>query len=232
VLPEAPYHLGIVPLHTELVDRIEAGYLPQRLVGRVGQVEINVREVIEQERHRFPVAGLTVSAFFPITSAGGKDLEAANFGAAYAIPDMATVVAGYSQKLKEMYVSADIKALKGMTLKLGFKNDGVASVNYVYATFGSTSLVEGLDLGLDADLVLGTTTAYGVELLGEYSISERVNVGAKLYYDNGDAWVANNAFVAKPFVKVLFGDSDVIVAFKYNATKSTWSIPIDFEISY
>ncbi len=176
-----------------------------------------------------PVAGLVVAAFLPFTGAAvGTDFAVANFGVSYLVPNIANIVAGYRLGNSELWVGADVKAIKDVTLKVGFKM--VSTTNYIYLTAGTT--MDKLDLGLDADVVLGTTVGFGAKVKAEYAVSDLLSVGAKVSYDNGDAWYANNGLEANPYAKLNFAAGDIIIGFNYNTGSSTWSIPIDFELSY
>lgn len=177
-----------------------------------------------------PVDGLVVSAFVPVLGgATSDDFALANFGAAYTVTDIAKLVASYRLENKEIAVGVDVKALADTTLAAGFKMvDG--GDPYIYLTAGKT--IAGIDLGLDADIVLASTVGYGAEVKAAYGMDPYV-LGVKLAYDNGaDAWFANDGVYVKPYAQWNFSAGDIILAFQYNTGDSTWSIPLEFELSF
>lgn len=176
-----------------------------------------------------PVDGLVLSAFVPLTGAViGTDFGAANIGAAYLVKDVANIVAGYRLGNKELYVGADVKAIKDVTLRVGFKN--VTTTNSVFLTAGTT--MDKLTVNLDGELVINTATKFGAKVQGEYAVSDMVAPGVKVSFDNGDGWYGNNGLDVNPYCQFNFAAGDLKVGFDYNAGTSTWSIPIDFELSY
>lgn len=189
----------------------------------------NVQEGVEVLAK--PVSGLVIAAFVPFTGAAiGTDLGDANVGVAYLVPDVANIVGGYRLSTSELWVGADVKAVKDMTLKLGYKN--ASSKNYIYATAGSSKLVDKLDLGLDADIALASALTFGAQVKAEYAVSDMISVGGKVFFDNGDAWYGNDGLEIKPYAQINFAAGDIVVAFDFNAGADTWSLPIDFELSY
>lgn len=180
-----------------------------------------------------PVAGLTVAAFVPATGAANNgDFNNINFGAAYNVTDVANLVASYRMENKELAVGADIKAIKDVTAKVGYKmvQGTSTSTSYVFVTGGTT--VSGLTLNLDADVVLASTLGYGAKVQAEYAMDPYA-LGVKASYDNGsDAWYANNGIDLNPYAMMNFAAGDIKVGFDYNTGTSKWSLPIEFELSY
>ncbi len=153
-----------------------------------------------------------------------------NGGLSYTVKDVAKIVGGYLGTSKEVWVSADVLAVKGLTARVGFRN--VASKSYIYATAGSSSFVEKLDLGLDADLVLATTVAFGAKAKAEYALTDKYSVGAFASYDNGDAWNGNNGLNGKVYGVMNFAQGDIVLGLQYDVKTNTFSIPFDFEVSF
>jgi hypothetical protein len=176
-----------------------------------------------------PVTGLVVSAFVPFAgNAVGTDYAKTNFGVAYLVPDVANIVGGYLLGSKELWVGADVKAVKDLTLKVGYKN--ASSTNYIYATAGKA--IDKLTVNLDADVVLASALGFGVQVQGEYAVSDALSAGAKVKFDNGDSWYKNKGVEVIPYAQFNFGASDIKVSFDYNQGKNTWSLPVEFELNY
>jgi len=171
------------------------------------------------------MSGFTASLFAPI---GTNDYKVAG-GLAYAVPNLVTVVGAYRMVNSELSVGVDVKAVKGLTARLGYKNVAGTS-NYIYATAGSSSLVKDLTLGLDADFAL-ETTKYGAKAWAEMAFAPYA-VGAYASYDNGDAWYGNSGFAVNPYVKMNFTAGDVILGVTYNAVTGNIAIPLECEISF
>jgi hypothetical protein len=160
-----------------------------------------------------PVAGLVVSVFQPYTGSS-KDLGGENFVAQYSLPDLADIAVGYRmQGTAEFNVGASIKAVKDLTAIAGFRmtlpTSGTGK-QYIYLTAGSSALVPGVDVGLDADIVLASTLGYGAKVYAQYSMSP-FDFGIKVSYDNAsDAWY-NNGSSAGTSSAVLNGDGTITV---------------------
>ena len=179
-----------------------------------------------------PVAGLTAAAFVPMLGgAADVDFGKSNIGASYAVPNLVTAVAGYRLVNKELYVGADVKAVKGLVARVGFLNNGSTSKNYIYATAGSSALVKGVNLGLDADYNL-TDSKYGVRFDGKYGFAKDLQACATVTYDNGDAWYAANAFQVQPYLQAAFGPGTIYAGVLYNSATGAVSIPLEFEASF
>jgi len=152
-----------------------------------------------------------------------------NVGLSYTAKGVAKLVGGYLGTSSEIWVGADIQAVKGVVARVGFRN--IPTKNYIYATAGSSALVENLDLGLDADVVLATGAFnYGAQVKAQYALTDKYSAGVKVWYDNGDAWYGNNGLAAKAYGVINFAQGDMVVGVKYNAATSTFSIPFDFEV--
>jgi hypothetical protein len=169
-------------------------------------------------------AGLSVGVFSPIGTNGYKVAA----GLTYAVPNLVTVAASYRMVNSELAVGASLTAVKGLTAKVGFKN--VGTTNMIYATAGSSSLVKGIDLGLDADYNL-TTSKYGVEVKAEYAMAPYA-LGVVASYDNGDAWYAANGFKVNPYLKWNFAAGDFYVGVTYNAVTGAIQLPFECELSF
>jgi len=158
-------------------------------------------------------------------------IDNTNVGLSYTVKDIAKVVGGYLGTSKELWVGADVLAVEGLTARVGFKN--AASKNYIYATAGSSAFVEKLDLGLDADLVLGgAALAFGAKAKAEYALTDKYSAGAFASYDNGDAWIGNNGLNGKVYGVIYFPKGDIVLGLQYDVKTSTFSIPFDFEVSF
>lgn len=179
------------------------------------------------------VKGLTAAVFVPVTASAPKtDLGNSAFGASYAIPDLATVVASYRLVNKELAAGVDLKAIKGITLKAGLNNVGIPGGSTVlYATFGKKDAA--LNFGADAAFVVKPTSGYSLKGMVEYTMGSYV-LGAKASIDNGNAaaYQSNNALVINPYLKKNFAAGDIKVGVTYNAGTTALALPVDFEISF
>jgi hypothetical protein len=153
--------------------------------------------------------------------------ENTNVGLSYTVKDVAKVVGGYLGTSDEFWVGADVLAVKGVTARLGFRNTPANS--YIYATAASSSLVDKLTLALDADAAL-SPFAVGVQGNAEYAVTDKYSAGAKVWYDNGDAWYGNNGFAAEGYGVINFAQGAMTVGLKYDVASTTFSIPFDFEV--
>lgn len=177
-----------------------------------------------------PVSGLVLNAFVPVTGvAYDTDYAACNFGGSYLIPDVANVIAGYRLENKELFAGVDVKAVKDLTLKVGYKY--VDPTSTVFLTAAKT--IDKLELGLDSNFVIASAFNYGAKVLAGYMVTDAIQLGVKASYDSGaDAWYDNNGLDANPFAQINFAAGDIKVGFDYNLGKGTWSIPVDFELSF
>lgn len=157
-------------------------------------------------------------------------IDNTNVGLSYTAKGVAKLVGGYLGTSKEIWVGADIQAVKGVTARLGFRNTSTA--NYIYATAGSSALVENLDLGLDANVKLASSTVgYGAKVKAQYALNDKYSAGVKVSYDNGsDAWYGNNGINAKAYGVINFAQGDMVIGLQYDARTSKFSIPFDFEV--
>ncbi len=154
-------------------------------------------------------------------------IDNTNIALSYTIKDVAKLVGGYLGTSKEFWAGADVLAVKGVTARVGFKH--TTSNNYIYATAGSSSLVDKLTLGLDADAAL-SPFKFGVQGNAEYALTDKYSVGAKVWYDNGDAWYGNNGLAAKGYGVINFAQGSITVGAKYVVASKKFSIPFDFEV--
>lgn len=182
----------------------------------------NVEEGIELTGS---MSGVTASVFAPI---GTNDYKVAA-GLAYAVPNVVTVVGGYRMVNQEAWVGADVKAVKGLVAKVGFKNVA-GTTNYLYATAGSSALVKGLDLGLDANYNL-TASTYGVRGKVEKAFDPYA-VGVVASFDNNDGWYKYNGFAVNPYAKMNFAAGDIIIGVTYDTASGNIAIPLECEISF
>jgi hypothetical protein len=178
------------------------------------------------------VAGATVGAFLPVNGVAlADDLADMHFAAQYAVPNVATLVAGYLLDTEELWVGADVKAVKGVTAKVGFRNVGTTDTSYIYATAGSSSLVKDVNLGLDANVVLGTATDYGVKVLASYTM-KTYTFGAEVSFDSGAGWVAYDGLGVEAFASAAFGPGSITASLIFDAGDSTVEVPVEFEMSF
>ncbi|GAB6277960.1 MAG: hypothetical protein SAMD01599839_25000 [Rectinema sp.] len=154
-------------------------------------------------------------------------IDNTNVGLSYTVKDVAKVVGGYLGTSDEFWVGADVLAVKGVTARLGFRNTPTKS--YIYATAGSSSLVDKLKLGLDTDVVL-SPFAVGAKVKAEYALTDKYSAGAKVSFDNGDAWNGNNGLNAKAYGVMNFAQGDIVLGLQYDVASTTFSIPFDFEV--
>jgi len=176
-----------------------------------------------------PIDGLVVSAFLPYTGvAVADDFAAANFGFGYTIADIGKLVASYRLANDELAVGFDVKAIADTTLKLGYKMI-VDGDMYVYLTAGK--VIAGIDLGLDADVVLGDAVAFGAKVKAEYGMDPYA-FGLKATFDTGDAWYGNDSFTVNPYAVWNFSAGAITAGFSFNGSDSSWGIPVDFEWWY
>ncbi|MDP2792295.1 MAG: hypothetical protein Q8O15_11140 [Rectinemataceae bacterium] len=177
--------------------------------------------------------GVTLAAFAPVTGVAPlTDLQKSAFGVSLALPNLATVVASYRLNGYEAAAGVDLKVIKGITLKAGFKNTGtLGAATVIYGTFGQSA--NGLNFGADAAFVMKPTSGYSLKGMVEYTIGSYV-LGAKASIDNGNAaaYQSNNALVLNPYVKRNFAAGDIKVGATYNAGTSVITMPVDFEISF
>lgn len=184
-----------------------------------------------------PVAGLTAAAFVPMLGgATDVDFGKSNIGASYAVPNLVTAVAGYRLVNKELYVGADVKAVKGLVARVGFLNNGSTSKSYVFATAGSASLVKGVNLGLDAAMNI-TDVKYSARVDGKYAFAKDLQACATVTYDNGDtmggyAWSKADAFQVQPYLQAAFGPGTIYAGVLYNSKTGAVSIPLEFEAAF
>lgn len=171
------------------------------------------------------MSGFTAAVFAPI---GTNDYKVAG-GLAYAVPDLVTVGGGYRMVNQEAWVFADVKAVKGLVARVGFRNVA-GTTNYLYATAGTSSLVPGFDVGFDADYNL-TAGLYGAKVKIEKELAPYA-VGVFASYDNGDAWYAVNGFWVNPYVKMNFAAGDFYLGVSYNSNTGAVAIPIECEVSF
>ncbi len=155
-------------------------------------------------------------------------IDNTNIGLSYTAKGVAKLVAGYLGTAKEFWAGADVLAVKGVTARLGFRN--TTTKNYIYATAGSSALVDKLDLGLDADVVLATPFAFGAKVKAQYALTDKYSAGVKVSYDNGDAWYNNKGLNAKAYGVINFAQGDIVLGAQYDAASKTFSIPFDFEV--
>jgi len=156
-------------------------------------------------------------------------IDNTNIALSYTVKDVAKLVGGYLGTSKEFWAGADVLAVKGVTARVGFQHK--TTNNFIYATAGSSSLVDKLTLGLDADMALSPFT-FGVQGNAEYAITDKYSAGAKVWYDNGDAWYGNNGLAAEAYGVIYFAQGDIIVGVQYDVASKTFSIPFDFEVSF
>lgn len=191
------------------------------------------------------VPNLTVAWFLPVSAVSpAVDFRASSAGISYAIPNIATLVAAYRSPYNadpaitnELSVGVDIKTIKDTTLKFGLANTGgfwsfanfFGPTNVLYATFGKA--MGDFNFGLDLNYKLAVASVYGIRGMAEYTMGTYV-LGAKLTKDNGDPWYNNKAFIINPYLKKNFAIGDAILGLSYDATNSTFALPVDFEISF
>ncbi|MCX7026047.1 MAG: hypothetical protein NT061_00860 [Spirochaetes bacterium] len=172
------------------------------------------------------VSGFTAAVFCPVGTNGYKFAG----GVSYAVPDLVTVVGGYRMVNSEAWVGVDVKAVKGLTAKVGFKNVGTA--NTIYFTAGSSSLVPGFNLGLDGNFSLTPAIGYSAKVMIQYALNPFA-VGLKASYDNGvNNWYGNNGVDVNPYVMMNFAAGDVKLGVNYNAVTGKIYLPLECELSF
>jgi hypothetical protein len=154
-------------------------------------------------------------------------IDNTNIALSYTIKDVAKLVGGYLGTSKEFWAGADVLAVKGVTARVGFQHKSTG--NYIYATAGSSSLVDKLTVAFDADAAL-SPFKFGVQGNAEYALTDKYSVGAKVWYDNGDAWYNNKGLAAKGYGVINFAQGAITVGAKYDVATKTFSIPFDFEV--
>jgi hypothetical protein len=176
-----------------------------------------------------PVDGLVVDAFLPYNGAAvADDFALAAFGAGYTIADIGKLVASYRLANDELAIGFDVKAIEDTTLRLGYKMI-VDGDMYVYLTAGK--VIAGIDLGLDADVVIADEIAFGAEVKAEYGMDPYA-IGLRASFDTGDAWEGNDSFYVKPYAVWNFSAGSITAGFEFNGSDSSWGIPVDFEWWY
>lgn len=169
--------------------------------------------------------GFGIALFSPLDTAANT-----NFGASVSLPNVAKFVGGYRGGNGELWVGADVSALKNVTARVGYKYLTGTKASYVYATVGSSKLVKDLDLGVDANIAIGS--GYGVKGKVEYSVDPYA-VGVLASYDNGsDTWYKNGGFNVNPYVKLNYAQGDVCVGISYDVASATFGVPFYCELWY
>ncbi|MBL8965552.1 MAG: hypothetical protein JNG85_01015 [Spirochaetaceae bacterium] len=187
----------------------------------------------------YPVAGLSLGFFNNVTTtATAPDMKVLGFGASYTITDIAKLVVAYKGSLDELFIGADIKAVKGLTAKLGFVNDSTtgADFNRIWATAGYALMDGALDLGLDAYYKMETTTTVNTlwaKVQAAYTIG---NITPSVYFDikNVSSPAATTEDVGAQ-LKFAAGDNGALylgVDVGLGGATTTWSVPLTVEVSF
>jgi hypothetical protein len=152
--------------------------------------------------------------------------KAFGFGASYALPDIATVLA--QARLDQEWVegTVDVKALQGIGLMASLKYDWTAGAEGIFALASAKMAAGPVDVALDAGLMtnagaLSDTMAFAGDLNAQYGINMTWALGATVGYDNGVGLVGSgegtpgNGLSLFPYVKAMFGDSYLKIGFVY-----------------
>lgn len=186
----------------------------------------------------YPMDGFSVGAFVPVPLADqavGTTYGNTSFGASYAIKDMATVVASYKGNTgaKEFFVGADVKAVSGLGLKLGFLDKLDAKSMSVEANTSYT--VSGIALQAYGDVNLATATTYGAKVDASYAVaSTPFTVGANFSYDNGDAWIGNNGIGFSGYANMDVDGNTVGLAFPVTVISgvTAYNVNLNYTVSF
>lgn len=189
----------------------------------------------------YPMAGLSAGVSLPIAAAGQKAADMKfGFGAAYTLTDIAKVVVMYRGMNDEIFVGADVKAVPGLTAKLGFamKTTELADYNFINATAGYGLMEGALDLGLDASYKMAgaakTNTLYAkvnvAYTMGTMTPSAYATITNK---DVDGTATMTEGFGAQ--VKFAAGDNGALylgVDVGLSDADPTWSIPLPVEVAF
>lgn len=198
------------------------------------------------------VKDLTVAWFTPITGQGPwSSFRASSLGLSYKLPNLGTIVAAYRSSVNpgpgsapnEASFGVDLKVVKDTTLKFGYRNTEGAiwpvskflgPNNFLYFTYGKVA--GDLNLGVDVNFqltgaALGFKPIYGLEGMVEYTMGDYV-LGVLASVDNGDAWYGYNGFFINPYIKKSFSVGALYAGLTYDATTASFTMPLDFELSY
>lgn len=180
----------------------------------------------------YPMADVSAGIFIP----AGVDATAATaygdvgIGVSYNIPDIAKAYIQYLLAADELFIGADVKAIAGMTLKLGYTGDFTAGSTFtkIWLT-GGYGLMEGaLDLGLDSYFNMATGTEIYAKVKAGYKVAEAIT--ATVY---GSMTSATTTTIGAGVGAVLAagGNGNVYLSFDLSSgTATTWSIPVAVEI--
>jgi len=215
-----------------LASYIEGNGFSTRLANVNTGLMVTVKPIADATLAVFIPANANDGATVPVALTASDNFQKANVGVQYNLAGLANFVAGYRMENKELWVGADVKALEGITAKAGFKMvTGTSSTsNYIYLT-GGMSPAENIGVGLDADVGLATATTYGARVHVTYAMAP-LTFGLKASYDNGDAWNGKNGVWIYPYAMMDFAAGDLKVGLTYDTGSSTWSVPIEMELSY
>lgn len=189
----------------------------------------------------YPVAGLSIGAFVP---AGDTAVDFADvdfgFGAAYTIDKVAKIVAAYKMSVDELFIGADVKAVDGLTLKIGFVNDSTtaADFNRIWAT-AAYNVMEPLEVSLDTYYKLETTAAVNtlwVKGQVAYTLNDTMTPSAYVSFKNVDAPSSVNTIgFGGQFAVTAATGGAIYLGFDYEKAGSaagTWAIPLSVEVSF
>ncbi len=179
---------------------------------------------------------LTAAVFVPVVTDATPAVDFGNsaFGVSFTLPNVANVVAAYRLNGKEASIGVDLKAVKDLVIRVGLRNVGAFGAKTVlYYTAGRSA--NGLKLGVDGYFYLKPTASFGAKALVEYTMGSYV-LGGKLWADNNlaadNGWYNKNATFVKAYLKRNFAAGDAILGVQYNISAATFSLPVDFEISF
>lgn len=183
----------------------------------------------------YPIKDLSIGAFLPVAAAGQNAADAKpGFGVAYTLPKIAKFIVAYKTDIDELFIGADIKAIEGLTAKLGFTMDTTAGSEFqrIWATAGYGLMDGALDLGLDAYYKMATAAnTLWVKGKAGYTV-DIFTPSAYVSFKNVSSPAANTiGFGAE--LKVAAGDGALYLGVDVESASSvTWSIPLTVEVSF
>jgi len=184
----------------------------------------------------YPVSGLTLAFLNPIANGTSAAFDASTLGgaASYAIPDIAKVIVQYLGKnslntdstAQELFVGADVTAVKGLGLKIGYKN--------TVAEVGTINVDAKYPL-LDGKL---QPAAYATYKVTAADLNAKVNVAYDLGVATPSVYAAydtvSKEFDAGLWVALPAGGSSLNVGVDVvnKASATTFAIPFYFDVAF
>lgn len=193
-----------------------------------------------------PIAGLSVGAFVPLSSAADTlaTFLYPSYGASYLLEGIAKFFVAYKTNNTEFFVGADIKAIEGLTLKVGLQNNTTNNADYnkINVTAGYALMDGALDLGLDASYKLAEAIANGPAATNTLAAKVKAAYTMDIFTPSAYVSFTNVSTATESTIglglelMVAAGDAAVYLGFDYekaaNVTDATWSIPLSLEIGF